>query len=69
MSLPNSFETMLLDLRDNDDHQRRVAPFRSVEPSRDHIHTVIRTPNGNDYGKDLLRQHYEHHGSDHKHAE
>jgi hypothetical protein len=20
---------------------------------------VIRTPNGNDYGKDLLRQHYE----------
>jgi hypothetical protein len=27
-------------------------------PSRDHIHTVVRTPNGNDYGKDLLRQHY-----------
>ena len=26
-------------------------------PSRDHIHTVVRTPNGNDYGKDLLRQH------------
>ena len=25
---------------------------------RDHIHTVVRTPNGNDYGKDLLRQHY-----------
>jgi hypothetical protein len=23
-----------------------------------HIHTIIRTPNGNDYGKDLLRQHY-----------
>jgi hypothetical protein len=23
-----------------------------------HIHTVVRTPNGNDYGKDLLRQHY-----------
>jgi rhodanese-related sulfurtransferase len=21
-------------------------------PSRDHIHTVVRTPNGNDYGKD-----------------
>jgi hypothetical protein len=43
------------------DHERRVAPFRSPEPSRDHIHAVIRTPNGNDYGKDLLRQHYELH--------
>ncbi|MFK8111956.1 MAG: DUF3500 domain-containing protein [Rubripirellula sp.] len=46
------------------DHQRRVAPFRSDKPSRDHIHAVLRTPNGNDYGKDLLRQHYEQH---HKH--
>ena len=27
------------------------------EPERFHIHVVIRTPNGNDYGKDLLRQH------------
>ena len=35
-------------------------------PSRDHIHTVVRTPNGNDYGKDLLRQHYHQH--DHSHA-
>jgi hypothetical protein len=26
-------------------------------PTRDHIHTIVRTPNGNDYGKDLLRQH------------
>ncbi|WDQ16650.1 DUF3500 domain-containing protein [Rhodopirellula sp. P2] len=43
------------------DHQRRVAPFRTSEPTRDHIHTVIRTPNGNDYGKDILRQHYESH--------
>ncbi|MEO1616072.1 MAG: DUF3500 domain-containing protein [Planctomycetota bacterium] len=43
------------------DHQRRVAPFRSREPSKDHIHAVMRTPNGNDYGKDLLRQHYERH--------
>jgi hypothetical protein len=34
-------------------------------PSRDHIHTVVRTPNGNDYGKDLLRQHYAEH--DHSH--
>ncbi|MBM3724350.1 MAG: DUF3500 domain-containing protein [Acidobacteria bacterium] len=27
-------------------------------PDRQHIHVVVRTPNGNDYGKDLLRQHY-----------
>lgn len=27
-------------------------------PNRQHIHCVVRTPNGNDYGKDLLRQHY-----------
>jgi hypothetical protein len=27
-------------------------------PNREHIHCVVRTPNGNDYGKDLLRQHY-----------
>jgi len=43
------------------DHERRVAPFRSGEPTRDHIHAVLRTPNGNDYGKDLLRQHMEIH--------
>ena len=30
-------------------------------PNRQHIHVVVRTPNGNDYGKDLLRQHYERH--------
>lgn len=33
------------------------------EPHRQHIHAVVRTPNGNDYGKDLLRQHH----ADHKH--
>jgi len=27
-------------------------------PNHEHIHTVVRTPNGNDYGKDLLRLHY-----------
>ncbi len=44
------------------DHQRRIAPIRGRLPTREHIHTVVRTPNGNDYGKDLLRQHYlEHH--------
>ncbi len=30
-------------------------------PNREHIHVVVRTPNGNDYGKDLLRQHYQLH--------
>ncbi|MEM6697509.1 MAG: DUF3500 domain-containing protein, partial [Bacteroidota bacterium] len=29
------------------------------KPTRNHIHTIVRTPNGNDYGKDLLRQHLE----------
>jgi len=38
--------------------QKLNAPDR---PTRDHIHVVIRTPNGNDYGKDLLRQHLEQH--------
>jgi hypothetical protein len=39
------------------DHQPGIA-MDNDEPSRNHVHTVIRTPNGNDYGKDLLRQHY-----------
>ncbi|MEZ5038681.1 MAG: DUF3500 domain-containing protein [Saprospiraceae bacterium] len=30
-------------------------------PVKWHVHTVVRTPNGNDYGKDLLRQHLERH--------
>jgi len=29
-----------------------------TKPTQQHIHCVVRTPNGNDYGKDLLRQHY-----------
>jgi len=33
-------------------------------PVKTHIHTVVRTPNGNDYGKDLLKEHLEQH---HKH--
>lgn len=42
------------------DHQRGVA-LDNAEASRAHIHTIVRTPNGNDYGADLLRQHYERH--------
>lgn len=34
-------------------------------PNRQHVHAVVRTPNGNDYGKDLLRQHYEMHPHSH----
>ena len=49
------------------DHQR-PANLRHLakdprQPTREHIHVVVRTPNGNDYGKDLLRQHY----TTHKH--
>jgi hypothetical protein len=42
------------------DHQTPIAirlPDGSRGPTRQHIHAVVRTPNGNDYGKDLLRQH------------
>ncbi|HEY1295336.1 MAG TPA: DUF3500 domain-containing protein [Chloroflexota bacterium] len=39
------------------DHLRGVA-LDNDEPARTHIHTVVRTPNGNDYGRDLLGQHY-----------
>jgi len=47
------------------DHQlptnlRHLSATPNV-PARDHIHTVVRTPNGNDYGKDLLRLHYMQH--------
>jgi hypothetical protein len=46
------------------DHQTPVGLRRLYPPGvpyREHIHAVVRTPNGNDYGKDLLRQHYERH--------
>jgi Protein of unknown function (DUF3500) len=39
------------------DHQPGIA-LENDFPSRHHTHTLVRTPNGNDYGKDLLRQHY-----------
>ena len=47
------------------DHQRPANLARFAKdpklPARQHIHCVVRTPNGNDYGKDLLRQHYQSH--------
>ncbi|HYI92357.1 MAG TPA: DUF3500 domain-containing protein [Bryobacteraceae bacterium] len=36
------------------------------KPNKEHVHAVVRTPNGNDYGKDLLRQHYEQHPHPHR---
>jgi hypothetical protein len=39
------------------DHLPGVA-LDNDQPSRNHIHSIVRTPNGNDYGRDLLRQHY-----------
>jgi Protein of unknown function (DUF3500) len=44
------------------DHQRPANLRRYAaepdKPTQQHVHCVVRTPNGNDYGKDLLRQHY-----------
>jgi hypothetical protein len=47
------------------DHQRGIAFRERTKPYKDHIHVIVRTPNGNDYGKDLLRLHYQqgHHAS------
>ena len=51
------------------DHQSPVAlPGERGVPTRAHVHAVVRTPNGNDYGKDLLRQHYEKHQHDQAHG-
>jgi hypothetical protein len=35
--------------------------------TREHIHVIVRTPNGNDYGQDLLRQHLLQHPHPHQH--
>jgi hypothetical protein len=50
------------------DHQTPVALPGERVPGKAHIHSVVRTPNGNDYGKDLLRQHYERHKNNEKHG-
>jgi hypothetical protein len=48
------------------DHHSGVL-LSNEQPKTFHIHTIVRTPNGNDYGNDLLRQHYEaeDHGKNH----
>jgi hypothetical protein len=48
------------------DHHAGVF-LTNAEPAKFHVHTIVRTPNGNDYGIDLLRLHYRqsphHHGT------
>ena len=39
------------------DHHPGVV-FDNLEPTRHHVHTLVRTPHGGDYGVDLLRQHH-----------
>ena len=54
------------------DHQGPTALAGTRgEATRNHIHSVVRTPNGNDYGKDLLRQHMQRYANDpvHGHGE
>ena len=41
------------------DHHAGVF-LTNPEPAKFHVHTIVRTPNGNDYGIDLLRLHYQH---------
>lgn len=48
------------------DHHPGVV-FDNHVPSRNHVHTLVRTPNGGDYGADLLRQHHDRY--DHSHGE
>lgn len=45
------------------DHQKPVGTRQvyGTDVHRQHVHAVVRTPNGNDYGKDLLKQHYQEH--------
>jgi hypothetical protein len=48
------------------DHHPGVV-FDNQEPTHHHIHTILRTPNGGDYGTDLLARH--HAEFDHTHAD
>ena len=53
------------------DHQRPAGLrhlYPGDRPMQQHVHVVMRTPNGNDYGKDLLRQHYKAHAHDPSHG-
>jgi Protein of unknown function (DUF3500) len=49
------------------DHHSGIFLCNS-EPERFHIHTLVRTPNGNDYGKDWLHQYRSNSAKPHVHA-
>jgi hypothetical protein len=46
------------------DHHSGIF-LANEDPARFHVHTIVRTPNGGDYGADLLKQHYAAGGHDH----
>ena len=50
------------------DHHPGIL-LTNPEPSRAHVHSIVRTPNGNDYGVDLLRLHYQHSHKGHQPGE
>jgi hypothetical protein len=50
-----------------DNHSGIFLDNETPEPF--HVHSIVRTPNGGDYGKDLLAQHYaQQHTHDHDHS-
>ena len=49
---------LLIEFDHNQPANLRHLAADPMAPNVEHIHTIVRTPNGNDYGKDLLRQHY-----------
>jgi hypothetical protein len=50
------------------DHHGGVF-LTNAEPQKFHVHTIVRTPNGNDYGIDLLKLHYRKSPHHHDHGE
>ena len=49
------------------DHHAGVF-LNNDAPAKFHVHTIVRTPNGNDYGIYLLRLHYANAGDLHHHG-
>ncbi|MFS8036666.1 DUF3500 domain-containing protein [Xanthobacter sp. AM11] len=50
------------------DHHSGIF-LANKDPARFHVHTIVRTPNGGDYGADLLKLHYTRGGHGHTHAD
>jgi hypothetical protein len=59
----------VVDQRDDDamiDYDCHQGIFLdNPQPEPFHVHTIVRTPNGGDYGRDLLRRHLTRHHSSH----